>query len=636
MCGILVDFHPDGVADAAALRRGLEALRPRGPDGEGLWLSPDGTVALGHVRLAVLDPAGSPQPVASEDGSVVGVVNGEFYGHEALRAELAARGHRFRTGGDSEVVVHLYEEYGLDFVRFLRGEFAVALWDEARRRLVAARDRFGVKPLCFRRDGARLRLASQARGLFALGVAPAWDVEAVAGVAAMQYVPPQRTLFAGVQPLRPGHLLTASAAGVRTVAYWEPDFPPEAGKETADADALAERLRAELDDAVRVRLRADVPLACHLSGGLDSATVAALAAERLGRPPPCFTVGFDTPGYDETERAGATAVFLGADWRLLRLRRADLVAHLPRAVADAEGLAINLHLTAKWLLARHIRSAGFKVVLSGEGADEVLGGYAHFRIDLRAPAGAATTTGGAGGPARIDPMLTGMHVPLGAALPLDGVRSRLGFVPTFLHAKATLGHRLHTLLRADFRRFAEDRDRLAGFVDAFDVPGRLRGRHPVDQAAFLWMRSALAGSILQTLGDGTEAVHGLEGRLPFLDHRLFALVRRVPTGLKIRDDVEKWLLRRAMAGRLPAALLGRAKQPFTAPPLTLAADVASLAPAQDLLRSSALRDGSFFDAAAVAVLLDRLPSLDERERLAWDPVLMLVLTAVLLQEHFGL
>ncbi len=627
MCGILVDFRTVGF-DVPALRRGLAALRRRGPDAEGLWLSPDGAVALGHVRLAVLDPTGSPQPVRNEDGSIVAVVNGELYDHERQRQALTARGHCFRSGGDSELVVHLYEEHGTDFVHHLRGEFALVLWDARQRRLLAARDRFGIKPLCYHLSPSGICLASQAKGLFALGVAPRWDMDSVAAVAAMQYLPPGRTPFAGIFSLRPGHLLVASVEGVRTAAWWEPDFPAEADKLAAEADDLAERLRAELTEAVALRLWADVPVAFHLSGGIDSATVATLAAERLGRPVSCFTVGFDAPGYDETERAAESAAFLGVDWRLLPLSRAELVAHLPEAVADAEGLAINLHLPAKWLLARHIRAAGFKVVLSGEGADEVLAGYAHFRGDLR-------TANGDDAPVVGDPMLTGMHLPHGDALSLAGVRARLGFVPTFLHAKATLGRRLHTLLDPDFRRFAAQRDHLGEFVDAFDVRGQLLGRHPVDQAAFLWTRSALASSILHTLGDGTEAAHGLEGRVPFLDHHLFAFVRQVPTSMKIREDVEKWLLGRAMRGRLSEALLRRPKQPFTAPPLSLDGSPEGRALREDTLRSTT-RLCPFFDAAAIADLLDRLPRLDERERLAWEPVLMLVTTAVLLQETFAL
>lgn len=253
MCGILVDFQPEGMVDDALLRRGMDALRPRGPDGDGLWISADRTVGFGYVRLAILDLAGSPQPIASEDGSVVAVVNGEFHGHDTLRRDLVRRGHRFRTGGDSELAIHLHEEHGLAFVEHLRGEFAVVLWDQRRRQLVAVRDRFGIKPLCCHVEGNRLRIASQAKGLFAMGVAPAWDHGTAARVCGMQYMPPDRTLFAGVRQLRPGHLLVASTSGVATSPYWEPDCPAEAAKLVdVSLGELAESLRERLDEELGV------------------------------------------------------------------------------------------------------------------------------------------------------------------------------------------------------------------------------------------------------------------------------------------------------------------------------------------------------------------------------------------------
>ncbi len=630
MCGIVAEYHPGGRVDAAALSEALAALRPRGPDGEGAWVSGPGEVGLGHVRLAVIDLEGGRQPIASEDGQVVLVVNGELYGHDAIRRDLERRGHRFRTHSDSEIALHLYEDDGLGFLDHLRGEFALVLWDGRRGQLVAARDRFGVKPLCYHEAGGRLLLASQAKALFRLGAVPAWDEEAFFQVASTQYLPPGRTLFAGVRQLRPGHYLIAGPTGVRTGGYWDMDYPRAADRPPAEEpERLAGRLREALDEAVRLRLRADVPVCCHLSGGLDSGAVAALAARRLGRPLACFTVGFEVGGYDELAQAEQTATHLGADWRPLPLSQAALAEHLAEAVWHSEGLAINGHLPAKYLLARAIRAAGYKVVLSGEGSDEVLAGYAHLRQDL------AAAGGGTDGERERDTMLAGMHLPEGEPLPLDGVARRLGYVPTFLHAKATLGRRLHGLLRDDYRERFRGRDPLADFLAPFDVPAQLTGRHVVDQSSYLWSRSCLAGYILHTLGDGTEAAHGVEGRLPFLDHPFFELVRGFPVEVKVRDGVEKWTLRRAMTGLLPRPALERGKQPFTAPPLSLFRGPGK-GLLEDTLRSAVLDATPFFDPARVRALLGRLPEMGERQRLAWDPALMLVLTACLARQQFHL
>jgi asparagine synthase (glutamine-hydrolysing) len=637
MCGIVSLWGPPHSAEQSALRQALAALRHRGPDGEGLWLAEDASVALGHVRLAVIDPESSPQPIANEDGQLWLVVNGEFYGYEEVRRDLTRRGHRFRTGGDSEIALHLYEEHGLDFLTRLRGEFSLVLWDGRRRQLIAARDRFGIKPLCYAvqptPDGPRVLIASEAKALFRLGVTPAWDVPGFFQIASMQYPLPAATLFAGVRQVRPGHYLLLRD-GVTEVCYHDLEYPQEEDKDTrTDLETQARALRDHLGQAVRLRLRADVPVAFHLSGGLDSSAVVSLAREHGWERPVCFTVGFEAAGYDEVDQARATADHLGALFLPVIVTQADLVEHLSDAVFFSEGLAINGHLPAKYLLARAIRQAGFKVVLSGEGSDEILGGYAHLCRDLfqMEPDGGQRTAGLE--QAHAD--MVGIQLPEGESLPLGGVRQRLGYVPSFLEAKATLGYRMRGLLSAEFRERFAAVDPFGLFLDAVDRD-HLRRRHPVDRSSYLWSRSALANYILRTLGDGTEMAHSLEGRLPFLDHVLFDFVRRIPTQRKIHGSTEKYILRRALEGLLPDAVLGRTKHPFTAPPLSRFSSPALDAFLHDTLRSTEFAAIPFFDRSRVLALLERLPRLSERERVAADPVLMVTLTACLAQERFSL
>jgi asparagine synthase (glutamine-hydrolysing) len=617
MCGIVAVWDERGV-EQEALTRAVAALRHRGPDGQGVWLSPDRRIGLGHARLAIIDPAGSPQPILNESGNVAIVVNGEFYGHDRLRHELQRRGHRFRTGGDSEVALHLYEDHGLAFLDHLRGEFALTLFDARTNTIVAARDRFGIKPLCYLHESNRLLLASEAKALFALGVAARWDADAVSQVCGMQYPLPDQTLFAGVKQLRPGHVLVADDAGVRTSPYWDMDYPRDGDRHPIKLREARERLRAELDEAVTLRLRCDVPLCFHLSGGLDTSSIVALAghSERVS----CFTVSFDEPGYDELEQTQQTALALGAELTPIRVTHQDMTDHFADAVWFSEGLAINGHLPAKYLLAREI-SRHAKVVLSGEGADEVLAGYAHFKLDLARATGEQPAAGGT--------MLAGMHLPEGEPLPLENIRSILGDVPAFLEAKATLGRRMHELLSDDYLRHFSGRDPLAAFASSFDVAGQLSGRHPVDRASYLWSRSALANSILRTLGDGTEMAFGVEGRLPFLDHHLFEFARQLPVALKIHDGVEKHVLREAMRGLLPDEVRRRGKHPFTAPPLGEGF-------MQDTLRGGAVAAVPFFDARKIRAVLDRLPQLPPRERNAWDVALTLAASACLMQQRFGL
>jgi asparagine synthase (glutamine-hydrolysing) len=640
MCGIVSVLAGAGGVEEAPLRSALQAIRHRGPDGEGVWIAPDRSVGLGHVRLSLIAIHAGAQPIVSEDGQTVLAVNGEFYGFEAIRGSLERRGHRFRTRSDSEIALHLYEERGLDFLEDLRGEFALVLWDGHARRLIAARDRFGIKPLCYARTGDCLLLASEAKALFTLGVRPAWDREAMFQVTGMQYPPPDRTLFAGVRTLQPGHYLLASSGAVVTRPYWDLDFPPARRPDPfreEDSRGPASELLARLDEAVRLRLRADVPVCCHLSGGLDSAAVAALAARQAPRPT-CFTVSFEERDYDELDQAREIAGHLGAELVVVQATQSDLVERLSDAVYFSEGLAINGHLPAKHLLSRSIHRAGFKAVLSGEGSDEILGGYAHLKRDLfldpatalgdREATVAELTAGNS--------MMAGIHLAEGVSLDLGAVRRALGFVPTFLEAKGTLGHRMRGILAPEFLAEFAGLDPFAAFLVHFDRAGQLAGRDRVDQSSYLWTKSSLATYILRTLGDGTEMAHSVEGRLPFLDHHLFTFIRGLPIGLKIRGTTEKFVLRQAIRSLLPESVYSRSKHPFTAPPLYRYSSPVLDEYLHDVLLSESFASVPFFDTAALRRLLDRLPDLPEREQVATDPVLMLALTACLLQERFRL
>ncbi len=650
MCGLVgaVAKESGRQIDEQALRRAMAALRHRGPDGEGLWRSPDGEVGLGHTRLGVIDILGGSQPIISEDGGVVLVANGEFYDFERIRGELSDRGHRFRTGTDSEIALHLYEDHGADCLRYLRGEFSFLIWDQRDRSLLAARDRFGVRPLCYAEQDGVLYLASEAKALFAAGVRAAWDEASFFHAACLQYLLPERTLFSGVRQLPPGHLLKWRDGHVQVRRYWDMNYPMyrgdgDRGAGRSEAD-LATELRERLDEAVRLRLRADVPVCFQLSGGLDSSAVVGLAARHAERPLPCFTVSFaEDAGYDELPIARETADHVGAVLHTLRLTPTDLMTHLPDAVAQGEGLAINGHISAKYLLSRMMRDAGFKVVLTGEGADEILGGYAHLRRDLLL----AGAMDGGDLQARLDHLnehsqvTAGIHLPEGRGLSMDAARRVLGYVPSFLAAKGTLGWRNAAVLAGDLRRQFHGRDSVRVLLDDIDVDGQLRGRHPVDQSAYLWTKLSLAGYILRTLGDGMEMAHAIEGRLPFLDTPFFEFVRDLPIWLKIRGQVEKYILREAMGPLLTDTVRRRPKHPFMAPPMTsTSAPGANAGRAeemlQDLLRGPTFAGVPFYDRAAVLLLLDRLPAMTPRERVATDPVLMMAASTCILHERYRL
>jgi asparagine synthase (glutamine-hydrolysing) len=620
MCGVVAVSSSREPVDVQGVSRALDAIAHRGPDGRGVWLSPDRRAALGHVRLAVRDLERGAQPIASEDGRVVAAVNGELYATESLRAELVGRGHRMRSRTDSELVVHAWEEWRSAMLPRLRGEFAFVLWDERERVLFAARDRFGVKPLAWAEHAGRVLVASQVRGLFALGLPVAWDRAALFRCGELQYPGPSATLFAGARELPPGHHLTVRGGTVAVREYW--DIPASAPCAALDEPGAARELAARIDDAVRARLEADVPCAFQLSGGIDSSAVLASAARAGARPLDAFTVSFvDGGAYDEADLAARTAESLGATLHTVRVSDRDIADGFADAVVHSEGACINAHAAAKLRLSAALRDAGYKVVLTGEGADEVLFGYAHLRSDVDDSVARWLRTNAAS---------AGLMLPDGDGIPTAAVRQALGFVPTWIAAKAAFGKRVRTVARAEWLSAWEGRDAARDLVGGFDL-ARLRGRERVEQSAYLWTKLALEGYILRGLGDGLEMAHGVEGRLPYLDSTLFEFVAALPLRAKIRDGVEKWVLREAMRDRLPPAITSREKHPFLAPPM----GPCTREVARDVFASASARAQPLFDPQRVLVLIDQLEDAPTEQRKALDPVVYFLLSIAILQARLG-
>lgn len=634
MCGIFAAYRPDGGLTKQQAQAAIRTMIHRGPDGEGVWIHAGGRVALGHRRLAVIGPDNGAQPLSNEDGSIRAVVNGEFYGYQAIRRYLSARGHRFATESDSEILMHLYEELGTGCLQQLRGEFAFALWDGRRQRLLAARDRFGIKPLVYTESNGGVLLASEAKTLFAAGASAAWDIESFFHAASRQYVASDATLFQNIRQLPPGHLLETGANGTVIHRYWDLDYPREADLATSASGKASnerewiERCRARVSEAVQIRLRADVPLCVHLSGGLDSSSVAGFAASS-GAPLDAFTIAFDALDYDESNLAAETARRWNIDLHIVRVTQADLAEHFDAAVIASEGLAINGHLPAKYLLHGAIHRQGVRCVLTGEGADEIFAGYAHLRLDLWRSRHDSSRERAIQESNRSS---LGMMLPLGESVDTSRLRERLGFVPAFLEAKATLGWRVRALMNDDLTAQFRRRD---AYVELLDLPGaedQLPGRHPLLQSTWLWAKTALANYILKTLGDGTEMPWSIEGRVPFLDHELFELMREAPLDLKIRGATEKFVLREAARDVLTDAVYRREKHPFDAPPLSLFSGSSGMDWLRDRLGSPSFARQPFFCASKIRSLLERIGQMSQSERQAWDPALMTVISTDALQK----
>jgi asparagine synthase (glutamine-hydrolysing) len=617
MCGLVAIFSPNRAVCEAALWNATEMLRRRGPDLRRCWIDSRGQVGLGHARLSIIDFETGAQPIACENESLRIVVSGEFYDFERIRDRLERRGHRFRTRSDSEIALHLYEDQGAECLKELRGEFAFVLWDKPNQTLFAARDRFGIKPLYYAVVGDTLYLASEVKALFAAGVPAEWDPESFYQQLFV-YLNQDRTLFKGVFQVPPGHYLLATAEGIRVFRYWDLDYPQSADyRRDLNEGECVEQLRGNLTEAVRLRLRADIPVTVFLSGGVDSASILGFASSVCDAPLHAYTVSFSQTDYDESDVASETAAHTGAIYHTVPVRQTDLADHLADAVWHAETLAINLHGVARYILSRALRGDGYRVALTGEGSDEIFGGYIQSRQEMQLSIENNGQTGTPGAGSEPDSSLFGVH-------------RALGFTPAWLQRVALTRSVFHLLLNADYQAQFTDLDPFALFIEQFDRKGQLEGRHPAIQSLYLWTRSILPNYTL--FAERLEMAHGVEVRLPFLDHHLFENVRHIPPSLLLRDR-EKHVLREASRPVITETVYRRPKQPFLAPPALLSATGPIQEMARDLFRGSELSSLPFFDQAAVCAAFDHLPRMKSPQRHAFEAALLMVMCSCILKSR---
>jgi asparagine synthase (glutamine-hydrolysing) len=615
MCGIAGTFLFDSGAraDARALRAMTGVLAHRGPDADGFHV--DGPVGLGHRRLSIIDLSTGDQPLSNEDGTVWTIFNGEIYNFRDLRAELEACGHRFRTATDTEVIVHGYEEWGVDVVQRFRGMFAFALWDARARRMLLARDRLGIKPLYYSTlDGRGLAFGSEIKAVLEHpGVSREWRFDALDAYLALQYVPTPLTIFSDVRKLPPAHRLVAEDGQVRIERYWSLEFgaPSVFRRE----DEYLEQLDSLLHEAVRLRLISDVPLGAFLSGGVDSSAVVAAMVDTSDAPVVTTSVGFREETFSEVRYAERVARHLGCEHhtRTVEPNVADLLPrlawHLDEPFADAS--AVPTYYVSK------VARERVTVALSGDGGDELWAGYARHRVE-RLESQVRRWLGRTGAEAA---SVVGRLLPLR----VKGARSlrHLGMPPAEAcaqkHVYGLFEHGVRDrLYTPEFAAMVHAHDPLSAFRRVYD---ECSSPDPVERALFVDVQTYLLDDILTKVDRMSMAV-SLEARVPLLDHKLVEFAATVPVGMKLRGGRTKHLLRRFLEGRVPHDIQARPKHGFEAP--TGEWLRGPLAPmAADLLLGPTGRSRGIFSASAVARLWSEHQSgrRDHRHRL-WSLLML--------------
>ena len=650
MCGIAGVMHAEKnkPIDAQLLANMAAIQWHRGPDGFGVRSFDDHGVGFSHARLKIidLDDERARQPFVSADSRLLLAHNGEFYDYKRLRAELTSNGARFRTKSDSELVLHLYPEVGLEeMLKHLRGEFAFSLYDKERDRLILVRDRFGIKPLYWTMANGNLVFGSELKVLFAHPeVTRRFSNEGLYHQL-MQTIVPGTTAFEGIHQVQPGHMLIVERhhdhLSIREERYWDMDFPLQSERgEDKDERYYIEGVRDKLLESVQLRLEADVPVACYLSGGIDSCSILGLSAASQQSPVKAFTIGFDNSDYDETAIAREMAQSVQADQDIMMLQADHLYDNFARTIWHTERSIYNTLGVAKMLMSKHVNKAGYRVVVTGEGSDELFSGYPAFRrdmflhgLDSLSPAERASWE-----------QLLGESNKLfkGAMLAEsewqdEALNEKVGFTPSCIQPWLSSSQHVAGLLNPDIANALKDYRPGQAIADTLDSE-MLDGRHPLDKAQYVWIKTMLEGQILTWGGDRVDMANSMEARPAFLDHHLAEFATRLPPTMRIRGKTEKYVLREAMKGLLPTVLYEREKFAFMAPPAHTDPKKwqAMKALADRYLNKDAIEDAGLLSVEGVKNLFDLHENTDTSAatQVQLDAVINHMMSVQILHHHF--
>ncbi len=542
----------------------LSLMEHRGPDGSGIYEDKD--VILGHRRLAIIDLATGDQPMANEDKSIRVVCNGEIFNYIELRSELVGKGHRFSTSSDIEVIVHLYEEYGTGFLPHLNGQFAFALWDAKARRLMLARDRFGIAPLFYTCRGPSLVFASAIKALIPFTGTPRIDPEGLSQVFTFWNTLAPRTAFKGICQVKPGECIIHEQRSRKSFIYWDMSFPPQGGHDITRSEEAEGAIREILDDAVSIRLRSDVPVGAYLSGGIDSSILTTLV-RRHAPGMETFSVSFEDPAYDESAFQRAMGERLGTRHHVTKVSPGGIAGIFREVIGHTETPVLRTAPAPMFMLSKLTRDHGIKVVLTGEGADEIFGGYDIFKEAKVRRFWAKDPS------SRLRPLLLFRLYPYSPVQMKRSGKLLMSFYRTDLDRTGHFGYSHLPTWRntGSIRDYLNEdiRQELKGYDPTAELEAGLhpdfRTWHPLNQAQYLEVKLLLAGYLLSSQGERMAMANSVEGRYPYLDHRLVEYASRIHPTLKVKGMREKYILKKTFTDKLPPEIFTRTKQPYGAP-----------------------------------------------------------------------
>ena len=612
MCGIVGQFNQGTKKRVCEgdIRQMLAMIRHRGPDQFGIYL--DGAAGFGNARLSIIDLSTGQQPIGNEDGTLWVVFNGEIFNYVELRPELEARGHRFSTTSDTEVLLHAYEEFGPECVSRFNGQFAFAIWNSREQSLFLARDRLGVRPLYYSVSKGDLIFGSEIKAILADPRLQARIDPAVLDQVFTYWCPlSPHTVFRDIVELPPAHYLLARGGRIEVKSYWELDFPSTAvassGQPAGQLADYQDEFSALLIDAAKIRLRADVPVGAYLSGGLDSSIIASIVRNFTTNRLDTFSIAFDDAKFDESAWQRQMARFLGTGHQVVQATHADIGRVFPEVIWHTEVPLMRTAPAPMFLLSKLVRDSGYKVVLTGEGADEFLAGYDIFK-EAKVRRFWAKQPDSRWRPLllkRLYPDIGGLsHNNAAILAAFFGKDLRSIDAPDYSHAVRWRNGRRNT------RFFSEDVKQEAARTGGDPVGELLSARFklwdPLAQAQFLEIKIFLSQYLLSSQGDRMGMAHSIEGRFPFLDYRLVEFCNRLPARLKLRALTEKYLLKQLGRKWLPPEIWQRPKRPYRAPIHRCFFDSAPPDYVVELLSKEQIEAAGLFNPLAVDQLVQKI------------------------------
>lgn len=605
MCGIagIYNFQNGQAIDQRCLESMVQQLHHRGPDGTGIKIFKN--VGLAHARLSIIDLITGDQPIYNEDQSVWTVFNGEIFNFVELRESLEKKGHKFTTQSDTEVIVHLYEEYGDDFVNHLNGQFAIALYDSKKERLLLIRDRIGIGPLFYTEYDSKVLFASEIKSLLAAStVPPELNHNALDQIFSFWAPISPETIFKNVFEVSPGQMIIIENGRVTKTQYWDWEFPQDGSYHTGSDDDLAEELKELLIDSTRIRLRSDVPVGAYLSGGLDSSTIVSLIHNYTKNPLRTFSIGFEEGSFDETNHQDALIKKYNTNHSYLKCINSDISDEFVDTIWHTETPVLRTAPVPMKKLSGLVKENNYKVVLTGEGADEILGGYDIFK-EAKIRQFWVKNPDSKFRPSLLKRLYPYLDMSQGAYLKAffgQGLDKPKHF---------SFSHLTRWSSTAKCKEFFSEKTKQKISTNAFDemektLPEAFSSWHYFNQAQYIEAKSLMGGYLLCSQGDRMLMTNSIEGRFPFLDHRLIEFANKLHPKTKMRGLNEKFLLKKAMQSDLPDSIAGRHKQPYRAPNIPAFFNENTNAYVKDLLSPEKLAEYGYFDEKKVERLIKKI------------------------------